>query len=131
MQFSSDHKNYWSALVQPDNEANDFTAGRYEYDEDRIISLCSLEGSAIVLTSESSYTFIENIVAMNKHLHQCLFPDAGGKWFFTRADLDSGCNARERIELRFKHNMNYRLTRSDILVNGKKLGDLYFSLVKT
>ena len=68
---------------------------------------------------------------MNKHMHQQMFPEAVGKWIFTRIDLEAVCDARENLALDFKHNMNYRLTKSDILLGGNKTGDLYFSLVKS
>jgi hypothetical protein len=126
-QFDIDQSTHWMALTQATSAIPE---QRYAYDEDQIVSLCSLKDSAITLTAPSAYSFIENIVAMNKHLHQHLFPEADGNWFFTRIDLDSGCEERAHLELHFRHNMNYRLTRSDILANGQKLGDLYFSLVK-
>jgi hypothetical protein len=104
---------------------------RYEYDEARVVSLCSIVGDDITLTKKSPFTFIETLVAMNKHLHQRMFPEAPGKWLFTRIDLTVGCDDRENLALRLRHNMNYRLTKSDILVDGRKVGDLYFSLVKS
>jgi hypothetical protein len=49
---------------------------------------------------------------------------------FTRIDLERGCNEREKLALRLRHNLQYRLTKSDILVDGRKVGDLFFSLMK-
>ncbi|MGJ0484859.1 MAG: hypothetical protein ACR65R_10030 [Methylomicrobium sp.] len=126
-QLDVDRTPHWIALKP---YGSDKTGKRGDYDEARLISYCRLEGEKIRLSRPSPFTFIETIVSMNKHLHHQLFPDVPGKWIFTRVDLDSGCNEREHLELHFKHNMNYRLTKSDILVNGQKLGDLYFSLVK-
>jgi hypothetical protein len=128
-QFDVNGITHWLALTQMDVDAT--PANRYEYDEEQIISLCRMEGEGIVLTQHSPFTFIENIVAMNKHMHQQLFPDALGKWIFTRIDLVVGCDVREKLALQLKHNMNYRLTKSDILVDGKKVGDIFFSLVKS
>lgn len=119
----------WLALTQ--GAGNATSGGRYGYDEERIISLCRMEGEQIAAEQRSQFTFIETVVAMNKHMHQQLFPEAVGKWIFTRIDLAAFCDARENLSLQFKHNMNYRLTKSDILVNGIKVGDLYFSLVKS
>lgn len=128
-QFEVNGEMRWLALTQG---AGDATSGvRYGYDEEQIISLCRMVQDGIVLAQQSSYSFIENIVAMNKHMHQQLFPDAVGKWIFTRIDLAAFCDAREKLALQFRHNMNFRLTKSDILVNGSKVGDIYFSLVKS
>lgn len=128
-QFDIGGNTYWLALTQDSGDA--VSGGRYEYDEDRIIRLCVMQDEGIVLTQSSPFTFIENVVAMNKHMHQQLFPDAVGKWIFTRIDLSRSCNDRENLSLQFKHNMNYRLTKSDVLINGEKVGDIYFSLVKS
>jgi hypothetical protein len=126
-QLEARRKPYWIAL-KPIATGN--TGKRRDYDEASLFSLCRCGDDTVRLTRRSPFTFIETIVSMNKYLHQQLFPDVVGKWIFTRVDLISGCSEREHLELHFKHNMNYRLTKSDILVNGQKLGDLYFSLVK-
>lgn len=119
---------YWIALRPLAFEG---PGKRGDYDEESLIASCRWQGETICLTRHSPFTFIETVVSMNKHMHQRLFPDAAGKWIFTRVDLDAGCAEREHLELHFRHNMNYRLTRSEILANGQKLGDLYFSLVKS
>jgi hypothetical protein len=67
---------------------------------------------------------------MNKHMHQLLFPELIGKWIFTRIDLPLFCDAHEKLALKIQHNMNNRLTKSDIEVDGKKVGDIFFSLVE-
>lgn len=127
-QFDVDQVTRWVALKQL---ATDTAGERCDFDEERIVSLCRMQGETIRLTGPSPFTFIETVVSMNKHLHQTLFPEVSGKWIFTRVDLDSGCEEREKLELRFKHNMHYRLTKSDIWVDGQKIGDLFFSLVKS
>lgn len=128
-QFFENSIPYWLAVEQ---EMEDTTSAlRVEYDEEKVISSCICNQESIVLIKESPFTFIETVVSMNKYMHQQLFPEAVGKWIFTRIDLDSNCTARDKLELRFKHNMNYRLTKSDVLVDGVKIGDIYFSLVKS
>lgn len=120
---------HWFALTGLDGDEN--SGERYEYDEDRIVSLCALEQDKITLKEHSPFTFIETVVAMNKHMHQQLFLDAPGKWIFTKIDLDNVIGERDNLALQLKHNMNFRLTKSDILLNNKKVGDIYFSLVKS
>lgn len=128
-QFEVNGQTRWLVLTQGAGDAT--SGGRYEYDEEKIISLCRMAGEGIALAQQSPFSFIETVVSMNKHMHQQLFPEAVGKWIFTRIDLAAFCEARDNLALQFKHNMNYRLTKSDILVNGSKVGDIYFSLVKS
>ncbi len=128
-QFRVDGQTRWLALTQCAGDAT--SGGRYDYDEEKIISLCRMVGEGIALARQSLFSFIETVVSMNKHMHQQLFPEAVGKWIFTSIDLAASCDARENLALQFKHNMNFRLTKSDIMVNGSKVGDIYFSLVKS
>lgn len=127
-QYDENGITHYFALTESDGDVN--SAERHEYDEDRIVSLCALEQDKIILKAYSPFTFIETVVSMNKHMHQQLFPDAPGKWIFTKIDLDAAIDARDNLALQLKHNMNYRLTKSDILLNNNKVGDIYFSLVK-
>lgn len=106
-------------------------ARSYEYSEDRVTSLCDVHDHGIALKRESPFTFIETVVAMNKHMHQTLFADATGKWLFTGIYLEEhGCDRREGISLHIGHNVNYRLTRAEIVHNGQVIGNLFFSMVK-
>jgi len=102
----------------------------YKYDESEIIKLCEIEGDQIKLNKKSSYTFIESIVAMTKHLHHKLFSSDEGKWIFTRLNLDELIQARENILIEIIQNLGSRLTKSDIYYKNKNIGCIYFSLVK-
>lgn len=128
-QFEINGCTHWLALTEYTSDV--LSSGRYVYDESLIVRLCDFQNEKVSIEGKSPFTFIETVVAMNKYMHEQLFPSVSGKWIFTRIDLDSNCNAREKLELRFKHNMNYRLTKSDVLVDGVKVGDIYFSLVKS
>ena len=103
---------------------------RSDFDEASLLALCQVKDDRITLERQSPFSFIETIVSMNKCLHQHMFADVAGKWIFTRLDLDEDCERWQQIEIRLRHNMHYRLTKSDICVAGRKMGDLYFSLVK-
>jgi hypothetical protein len=118
---------HWLALVESSRSG---AAGRYAYREERVTNLCSIDGHAIALDGASPFTFIETIVAMNKHMHQKRFGDAPGKWIFTGIDLARGCDAREGLELRLGPDPNLRLTRARILHLGQDIGSLFFSLIK-
>ncbi len=126
-QYDRDGVTHWLALSPAECELS--KSARYEYDEERLLSHCEMQSDGITLLRQSPFSFIENVVAMNKHMHLQMFPEATGRWMFTRIDLIAGCEARESIALKFRHNMNFRLTKSDILVEGQKKGDLYFSLI--
>lgn len=128
-QFDINGVTYWLGLIH--NTSDSCVAGRYSYDEAEIVSLCDFKGEQTKIKGQSPFTFIETVVAMNKYMHEKLFQGVSGKWIFTRIDLYSNCNARDKLELRFRHNMNYRLTKTDVLVDGVKVGDIYFSLVKS
>lgn len=128
-QYDENGITHWLALTEATDDKT--STGRYDYDEDQLISLYRMGNESIFLTEQSPFTFIETILAMNKYMHQQLFPEAIGKWIFTRIDLDTRYDERKNLALHFKHNMNYRLTKCDIMVNGNKVGDLYFSLVKS
>lgn len=126
-QFDAQGRSHWLALTELPGDAQ--TGPRAEYDEQALIGLCQLDGDRISLDQHSPFSFIESIVSMNKYLHQQLFKEVTGKWLFTRIDLDTLCDNRTGLALHFKHNMNFRLTKSDILVDQHKVGELYFSLV--
>lgn len=118
------------------NADNRFKSGsgvdiaREEYDEDKVTEKCSIVDENIRIDSGSPYSFMETIVSMNKHLHKDLFPDVSGKWVFTRIDLEQFVETATNITLKLKHNLNFRLTKSDVFVGEDKVGVIYFSLLK-
>jgi hypothetical protein len=126
-QLDIDGITHWMAIIPDDGECKEVE--RVTYDESQILSKCSLRKEKIFLNHLSPYNFIETVVAMNKHLHQSIFPNVEGKWIFTRINLPRLIENREGLALKLRHNMNYRLTKCDIEVCGDKVGDLFFSLV--
>jgi len=126
-QLSLGEETLWMALAGGEEGGE---VSRQDYDEAKVVSRCALDGKEVWLKGNSPYTFIETVVSMKKYLLQQLFPDEVGKWVFTRVDLPIFCSATADLRIVFRHNMNFRLLKSDILVEGEKVGDLYFSLVK-
>lgn len=105
---------------------------RYEYPEDNICKLANidLEKEEVSLNEPSSYTFVENSVALNKYLLENLFPNINGKWYFTRFQLKEIPNENVYpLKLVLKANFNFKLTKTEILIDGKLIGYIYFSLV--
>lgn len=105
---------------------------RYEYNEDVIIEKTKLDFKAktIHLNESTGFTLSENFVAMNKHLLQQLFPDEVGKWYFTRLEQTKLIDDDALINVKLIKNFNFRLTKSDILLNGELIGSVYFTMVR-
>ncbi len=105
---------------------------RYPYPEEDICTLSELNitQKEIELTQDSSYTFIENCVALNKYLLENLFQNVEGKWYFTRLQLK--VIPRDDfypLKLKFKMNFNLKLTKTEILIDSKTVGYIYFSIL--
>ncbi len=107
--------------------------GRYEYPEDDIVALCDHdpEAKSFSLTAPTPFTDIEVVVAMNKGLVQKLFPDAPGKWFFTKLEMAryERQTPYARLELTLVRNLGLKLTKTRIVRDGHELGHIYFSIV--
>lgn len=114
-------------------ESDKEVSGRYPYPEDDIIALCdfNVNEKTITLTRKTEYTDIELFVAMNKGLMNKLFPDPGGKWYFTKLEIDRYTRQRDynNITIQLLRNLNFKLTKSSIAVDNKTIGYIYFSLV--
>lgn len=105
---------------------------RYEYLEEEICNLSELdlENQEVILKKDSSFSFIENTVAINKFLLENLFLDAKGKWYFTRLQIKQ--IPKDKIyplKLVLKANFNFKLTKTEIFIDEKSIGFIYFSLV--
>ncbi|MBE0499650.1 MAG: hypothetical protein IBX43_10525 [Campylobacterales bacterium] len=105
---------------------------RYEYPEEDICKLTNLDlkNQEISLEESSSYTFVENSVALNKYLLENLFPNANGKWYFTRFQLKEIPDKNHYpLKLVLKANFNFKLTKTEVFIDNRLIGYIYFSLV--
>lgn len=106
---------------------------RYPYPEDEIVCAMTVNADARTgrLRGGSSYSDIEVWVAMTKALHQGVFPGLSGKWLFVRGRFAQyyRSHGAEDYELTIKACFNNKLTRSEALVAGKKVGEIFFSVV--
>lgn len=105
---------------------------RYEYPEEDICNLSELDldNKEVVLARNSSFTFVENTVAINKYLLENLFPNVEGKWYFTRFQIrEIPSNNNHPLKLILKANFNFKLTKTEILIDDKSIGFIYFSLL--
>ncbi len=106
--------------------------GRYPYAEDKIVAPMRIDLSQRrgLLLGSVDYTDIEVWVAMTKALHQAVFPQAPGKWLFVRGRFAAYVRhsaANERA-LAIVASLHDRLTRSEVLLDGRKVGEIFFSL---
>ena len=105
---------------------------RYEYPEDDICNLSKLDlkNEEVTLDIDSSFSFVENTVAVNKYLLENLFPNTQRKWYFTRFQLKYiPLDNIYPLKLKLKANFNFKLTKTEIFINNKTVGFIYFSLV--
>lgn len=105
---------------------------RYEYPEEDICKLAKLdfEKQEVILDAISSFSFVENTVALNKYLLEELFPDLDGKWYFTRFQIQEvPADDIYPLKLSLKANFNFKLTKTEIFINDISVGNVYFSLV--
>jgi hypothetical protein len=119
---------YWDARL---SDADDSPDCRYPYDEDVVVHLSSLDavGRQIVLQQEAPYSEIETLVAMTKALHQKVFPELDGSWVFCRWSSPRWPLAENLrgVCIKLTQTLGTRLTRSEVSLDGKMLGHIYFS----
>lgn len=113
------------------SESDSPVAERYSYCEKKAIAGCTVSGETVSLRNCAEYSTIENLVAATKYLHATLFPDACGKWFFSRLDLPQllPSQTNQPLSISLNQSLGKRLTRSDMQMNGQSIGSIYFSLV--
>lgn len=114
------------------NETDTPVEGRYPYNEDEAVAPARVEGETILFDRESPYRPIEILVAMTKRLHYTVMPISAGKWMFTRLDLDRRLRAQDTgaFSVRLANRLGQRLTKSEVQVSGRRIGDIYFSVVQ-
>jgi len=114
-------------------ENNHTITCQYDYDEEKIVNNTTImrSGESITLDTQTEYSFIEHIVAMNKALLEELYSDIQGKWYFTRLQLKHNITMStiSSLRLHLKSNFQFKLTKSSIVVNNTEIGFIYFSLI--
>lgn len=128
-ELDKDDKTYYCLLKENGSKV----VGRYEYPEEKIIEKSQFDEQekSLTLDEDSGYSTIENAVALNKGLMERLFPEAGGKWYFVKLEVNkSFFQKADSICIELNKNMNLRLVKSVIKLNGVIVGHIYFSLKK-
>lgn len=99
---------------------------RQEFDETRVCENAVIGDMNIVQDRPHHQDLIELLVSLCKRMHQeCI--DSSKKWVFSRYDGEFPIPAPEKVELKISKQVGTKLTCSDVLINGKKIGDMYFS----
>lgn len=103
------------------------------YDEPALVAQMELDATTrrIAIAPPSGFSNAELVVSLNKELLTRCFPEAKGKWLFTRLQLPQSFRQSQfaRIEVQFLGHSNFRITRSALFGDGVPLGNLYFSLL--
>lgn len=127
-QISTETGTYWISI----NEAAGGEAvAPIPFDEARVTDACTVVEQSIILKGKTSYSLTEHVVPMLKALLETLYPEADGKWIFASSDYKERPESWEQLEVRVDHNFQNKLVKSSILVNGARIGFLYFSLVSS
>lgn len=100
-------------------------------DEKEIVATSVIDEATkrITLKQCTTGSVMEQIVAINKHLHFRLLPQLGPKWIFARLELKAPLPAAPVADLTvvLKQVLGNRFTRSEILVDGNNVGFISFS----
>ncbi len=115
-------------------EREDGPTESYEYDEDAVLGLTRLDADqlSIRLLEESPYTPIETLTSMTKALHLRVYPNATGKWIFCKWESQSWPlpSKLTGTTIRVVQALGSRLTKSEIILDGSAIGQIYFSARK-
>lgn len=122
----------WVALV---HEVSEVVAERQEFPEEEIVAKCIIDVPERRVTVRGIFSFsaMEVWVAANKFLHQKLFADEKGGWWFAKVEISQcpGRAAFDETTIALVHNFNRKLTKSRITVDGESRGYIYFSARRT
>lgn len=127
--FTLNSKRIRSQLLETDIAVTD----RIPYDERDLVNRMKFDLPArrVDLKDRGPYSDLELWVAMTKALHQQVFQHVQGKWFFVRCKMPRYLRnyAGSELGLVLRASFNDKMTRSDALVDGQKVADIYFSVV--
>jgi hypothetical protein len=127
LQFSFEGR-HWAGVLR---EGVTSPKVSYEYDESCIAEICNIDQTkhCATLMRASPFSAIETIVSMTKLLHSQIFPQIGGSWVFCRWDSPEWPIPHDLkgVDVTLMQALGTRLTRSRVTLNGRQLGQIYFS----
>jgi hypothetical protein len=103
------------------------------YDEDALVDEVAVEGTTISPSGPRKCAPIDLAVVLTKMLHNRLRPLSGGKWIFTRLDIERpfAPSDAHAMSITLASELGTRLTRSDVRISGKAIGSIFFSVGQT
>jgi len=105
----------------------------YRFQEDEIVSLTKFDliSRSAIFSSISIFSDIEVWVSMTKALHYHVFSNLKGKWLFVRGKFNKYIiqSATGERKIIIAASFNDKLTRTELLIDGANVGDIYFSIV--
>lgn len=97
------------------------------YDEGAVIRNAVVDGYSVSSKRPGSGTFVERVLALNKVLLASV-AGAHRRWWFTRLTLEAPPAFDDvSLELGLIGGLRWRLIKSRIFSDGKRVGDVYFS----
>lgn len=98
------------------------------YKEEEIINKTKLDldKKEIILEKPSGFTFMEEIIALNKHLLLNLFREKKGKWYFARVLLKDNFKEFYPLKMSFETHFNFVLAKSSIYTGDMTGGNVFF-----
>lgn len=121
---------YYAVLL----DAGTKVSSSYNYDEEKVLENMVFQVDKVTMQIKSGFTYMEQIVAMTKKLHLLIYTEVKGKWLFTKINIRKYINPELyqncHLAVKARKNFHYSLTQNLISVNGKEIGDIWFSMVK-
>jgi hypothetical protein len=113
------------------SETDEAITERVPYAEDEIVRQCVVDSGCATCERPSGFSPIEVVIAITKELHQRRYPDRAGKWIIVRLDLERVFEDRDRrLDVELERRLTDRLTKCRIAADGKRVGAIYFSLLR-
>jgi hypothetical protein len=120
----------WKLIATEDETV---VTARKSYNEEPVqrAAIFNRDRSALRVEERLDYSDIELWVSQNKRLLQLMYPERTGQWLFVRGEFSryTHTSTYGYSELRLLHNFNFRLTKSEITVDGISCGFIYFSMM--
>lgn len=116
-----------SSLIYVLTETQKKVSERYNYNEQNILAKGVFYKDIAILENHTGYSFIENIVAINKKLLDLNFNNQRLKWFFTQISLEKIPSSKGKSKLHLNSHLGTKLVSTDIYSDGIKIGNINFT----
>jgi hypothetical protein len=105
----------------------------YDYDETQVTDVITWGHQTAQIKVKPGYSYMEQLVAITKKLHQKHYKQAEGQWLFTKIQIsdviDPDRFQGRKLVVKAGKNLHNRLTQNLIFLDDNLLGDIWFSLV--